>query len=111
RLSRHCSVVCLAASGVRSLSLHDALPIFYRDGEIVYTASSMPIRDQETFLPAGPAAARFLANRGANGIDGLVSSGIGAAAATGRSEEHTSELQSHLNLVCRPLLEKKNPTP
>src|SRR5260370_30549434 len=27
--------------------------------------------------------------------------------ATGRSEEHTSELQSHLNLVCRLLLEKK----
>src|SRR5260370_29980100 len=26
---------------------------------------------------------------------------------TGRSEEHTSELQSHLNLVCRLLLEKK----
>src|SRR4029434_8163692 len=24
-----------------------------------------------------------------------------------RSEEHTSELQSHLNLVCRPLLEQK----
>src|SRR5260370_4628298 len=28
-----------------------------------------------------------------------------------RSEEHTSELQSHLNLVCRLLLEKKNRTP
>src|SRR5260370_5230659 len=28
----------------------------------------------------------------------------------GRSEEHTSELQSHLNLVCRLLLEKKNTT-
>src|SRR5260370_30961190 len=27
-----------------------------------------------------------------------------------RSEEHTSELQSHLNLVCRLLLEKKNLT-
>src|SRR5260370_19621330 len=27
--------------------------------------------------------------------------------AYGRSEEHTSELQSHLNLVCRLLLEKK----
>src|SRR5260370_5182382 len=27
-----------------------------------------------------------------------------------RSEEHTSELQSHLNLVCRLLLEKKNIT-
>src|SRR5260370_24811812 len=28
-------------------------------------------------------------------------------AASSRSEEHTSELQSHLNLVCRLLLEKK----
>src|SRR5260370_32167807 len=28
-----------------------------------------------------------------------------------RSEEHTSELQSHLNLVCRLLLEKKNNIP
>src|SRR5690242_21630035 len=28
----------------------------------------------------------------------------------GRSEEHTSELQSHVNLVCRLLLEKKNNT-
>src|SRR5260370_32495587 len=28
-----------------------------------------------------------------------------------RSEEHTSELQSHLNLVCRLLLEKKKDTP
>src|SRR5690242_20847868 len=26
---------------------------------------------------------------------------------SGRSEEHTSELQSHVNLVCRLLLEKK----
>src|SRR5690242_20771545 len=33
----------------------------------------------------------------------------GSAGATGppRSEEHTSELQSHVNLVCRLLLEKK----
>src|SRR5207237_10419771 len=30
-----------------------------------------------------------------------------AAEADDRSEEHTSELQSHLNLVCRLLLEKK----
>src|SRR5260370_5094719 len=30
-----------------------------------------------------------------------------AAGGIGRSEEHTSELQSHLNLVCRLLLEKK----
>src|SRR5438477_3579586 len=32
----------------------------------------------------------------------------GWRAPTTRSEEHTSELQSHVNLVCRLLLEKKN---
>src|SRR5260370_10399599 len=36
--------------------------------------------------------------------------GTTAATASARSEEHTSELQSHLNLVCRLLLEKKNTT-
>lgn len=56
----------------------------YADGELVYTASSMPIRDQETFLPSTAADATFLCNRGANGIDGLISSGIGAAKATGK---------------------------
>src|SRR5256885_4086311 len=34
---------------------------------------------------------------------------ITPAKKTPRSEEHTSELQSPCNLVCRPLLEKKNP--
>src|SRR6266480_5178882 len=33
--------------------------------------------------------------------------GGGARAVARRSEEHTSELQSHVNLVCRLLLEKK----
>ncbi len=64
--------------------LHAALGDAHRDGDIVYTASSMPIRDQEAFLGATAADALFLCNRGANGLDGLVSSGIGAAAATGR---------------------------
>src|SRR5438477_9648866 len=32
---------------------------------------------------------------------------IGATPLVARSEEHTSELQSHVNLVCRLLLEKK----
>src|SRR5260370_27239646 len=31
-------------------------------------------------------------------------SGVWSRRSPGRSEEHTSELQSHLNLVCRPLL-------
>jgi 2-succinyl-5-enolpyruvyl-6-hydroxy-3-cyclohexene-1-carboxylate synthase len=44
----------------------------------------MPIRDQEAFLRGTEADVTFLANRGANGIDGLLSSGIGAAVATGR---------------------------
>ncbi len=44
----------------------------------------MPIRDQEAFLPSAATEVRFLCNRGANGIDGLISSGVGAAAATGR---------------------------
>jgi 2-succinyl-5-enolpyruvyl-6-hydroxy-3-cyclohexene-1-carboxylate synthase len=61
-----------------------ALGAAYSDGDLVYTASSMPIRDQEAFLPSTAADALFLCNRGANGIDGLISSGIGAAHATGR---------------------------
>jgi 2-succinyl-5-enolpyruvyl-6-hydroxy-3-cyclohexene-1-carboxylate synthase len=62
---------------------HATLGRLYADGELVYTASSMPIRDQEAFLPSRPARVRFLCNRGANGIDGLLSSAIGAAAASG----------------------------
>lgn len=46
----------------------------------VFVASSMPVRDLESFLPAIDRPVRFLANRGANGIDGLVSAGLGAAA-------------------------------
>jgi 2-succinyl-5-enolpyruvyl-6-hydroxy-3-cyclohexene-1-carboxylate synthase len=64
--------------------LQAALGPALRDREIVYTASSMPTRDQEAFLPAAEADVLFLCNRGANGIDGLVSSGIGAAHASGR---------------------------
>jgi 2-succinyl-5-enolpyruvyl-6-hydroxy-3-cyclohexene-1-carboxylate synthase len=45
----------------------------------VFVASSMPVRDLESFLPAIDRPVRFLANRGANGIDGVVSSALGAA--------------------------------
>src|SRR5205085_5745879 len=44
--------------------------------------SSMPIRDVELYFGARELAPRVLANRGANGIDGTVSSAFGVAAAT-----------------------------
>jgi 2-succinyl-5-enolpyruvyl-6-hydroxy-3-cyclohexene-1-carboxylate synthase len=65
-------------------ALHRALGACHQDGDLVYTSSSMPIRDQEAFLAPSTADVRFLSNRGANGIDGLISSGIGAARASGR---------------------------
>jgi 2-succinyl-5-enolpyruvyl-6-hydroxy-3-cyclohexene-1-carboxylate synthase len=51
---------------------------------ILFVASSMPVRDIELFFPAGVPLPRVLANRGANGIDGTVSSAFGAAAAEDR---------------------------
>jgi 2-succinyl-5-enolpyruvyl-6-hydroxy-3-cyclohexene-1-carboxylate synthase len=72
------------ASEITEPALHRALGDAHRDGDVVYTSSSMPIRDQETFVAASSTDALFLSNRGANGIDGLISSGIGAARASGR---------------------------
>ena len=46
-----------------------------------FVASSMPVRDVETFWPARDAPPRALSHRGANGIDGTVSGALGAAAA------------------------------
>lgn len=47
----------------------------------LFVASSMPVRDIETFWPVRADPPRVLCNRGANGIDGTVSSAFGAAAA------------------------------
>ncbi len=53
------------------------------DGALVWVSSSMPVRDLEAYFPQSPKRVRFLANRGANGIDGTVSSAAGAARVTG----------------------------
>src|SRR5260370_24938947 len=75
-----------ATTEIYTLSLHDALPI-------LIGCTALPCR-RSTSSRRGCRAARsnsFCPKRG-------------------RSEEHTSELQSHLNLVCRLLLEKKKNT-
>ena len=61
-------------------ALEPALP----DDALVWLSYSMPIRDVEAFFPASPKPLRFLAGRGANGIDGVVSSAAGAAIGSGR---------------------------
>ena len=48
---------------------------------VLFCAASMPIRDLELYLPARRPLPRVLSNRGANGIDGTISSAFGVAAA------------------------------
>ncbi len=60
-----------------------ALARVLRDGDSVFAASSMPVRDMETFLRPGPEGVRIASNRGANGIDGLTSTAAGLAAGSG----------------------------
>jgi 2-succinyl-5-enolpyruvyl-6-hydroxy-3-cyclohexene-1-carboxylate synthase len=50
----------------------------------LFVASSMAVRDVEAFFPAGEKLPRVLSSRGANGIDGTISSAYGVAAATGQ---------------------------
>ncbi|WP_090085046.1 2-succinyl-5-enolpyruvyl-6-hydroxy-3-cyclohexene-1-carboxylic-acid synthase [Lentibacillus persicus] len=57
--------------------LAEAVP----DESSLYVGNSMSVRDLDTFFLATPKNVQVLANRGANGIDGMISSGLGAAAA------------------------------
>src|SRR5260370_41114082 len=79
-----------ATTEIYTLSLHDALPIFTQR----HTVARVQWFDYER--SAGWAV---VCNQDQCGNVNKF--------AHWRSEEHTSELQSHLNLVCRLLLEKK----
>src|SRR2546427_9795045 len=80
-----------ATTEIYTLSLHDALPI-----------SKAPSQDRGA--PSPPATARPTSARRRHSPARLYRRD---RTGTGRSEEHTSELQSQSNLVCRLLLEKK----
>src|SRR2546422_7826301 len=83
-----------ATTEIYTLSLHDALPISIRARE----AASSDLLSASAIAVA-TSAVNFSRRSS-------VSSGSGPCDWT-RSEEHTSELQSRLHLVCRLLLEKK----
>jgi 2-succinyl-5-enolpyruvyl-6-hydroxy-3-cyclohexene-1-carboxylate synthase len=56
------------------------------DGTTLYTGNSMPVRDLDTFFWCCEHRIRIMGNRGANGIDGVVSSALGASAWAGQNE-------------------------
>ncbi|WP_226580112.1 2-succinyl-5-enolpyruvyl-6-hydroxy-3-cyclohexene-1-carboxylic-acid synthase [Halobacillus litoralis] len=56
--------------------LAEALP----DDSTFFIGNSMPIRDVDSFFMSTPKRIKMIANRGANGIDGVVSTALGAAA-------------------------------
>src|SRR5260221_2151857 len=93
-----------ATTEIYTLSLHDALPICVVVGKIDRGLGREAKRIAVCLLPVDQ-----MRQKGLHRLlvaDEVVVNEIEMAAIT-RSEEHTSELQSHSDLVCRLLLEKK----
>src|SRR5690606_41946840 len=100
-----------APSAIYPLSLHDALPILGEAGAEHALLRKTPTRGQH-LEPERELHVAHLAQAHSNvgvlavELDGAVVTTCLAPGVALRSEEHTSELQSRENLVCRLLLEK-----
>ena len=66
--------------GALASLLFEAMP----SGSDLFASSSMPIRDVDTFFRKTTKDIHIYANRGTNGIDGVVSTALGVQAATNR---------------------------
>jgi 2-succinyl-5-enolpyruvyl-6-hydroxy-3-cyclohexene-1-carboxylate synthase len=78
-LAAEATLGVLAAGGLSEPVVAAELGVLLPAQATLFVASSMPVRDVETFWPVRPDPPRVLCNRGANGIDGTVSSAFGAA--------------------------------
>src|SRR5262249_61633786 len=89
-----------ATTEIYTLSLHDALPISSSTGVTAVGGATAPTRGTLSLVDSSINTLTINAATG-NALT------LGGANSGERSEEHTSELQSLTNLVCRLLLEKK----
>jgi 2-succinyl-5-enolpyruvyl-6-hydroxy-3-cyclohexene-1-carboxylate synthase len=68
-------------------------------GATLVVAASMPIRDLEWYAEGSTSPPRVLANRGVNGIDGVVSTALGVAASAGGQGVRTVALMGDLTFL------------
>src|SRR5690606_42019677 len=96
-------------TAICTLSLHDALPIFGRKGNCLGRHGSLrsSSKSGQSRRPAEIACSPRASKTPPIKLETKLSGPGSPEPSAGRSEEHTSELQSRENLVCRLLLEKK----